>query len=304
MLNILDSKLNYSIDEMKKYIEGLEYLVYHCNSGFSIIHDPNDIKRYIPYIRCLDYLRIFSENKFTHEEIKELKAELEIIKENDPKNINKTGIVDMDIFLSKYLIRYRHLMNRTKTYVVNAFNAADLDGNKMCNLAEFVLLYRHIENEKFIEQDVIKLFEEQADIVLDSKKNMSFDKFTAICVDFQLFSDDRQIKYIGIDDQEENINNKIDDFFKSLNVTWIEKKIEIENKLKLLENNLEKEDLDNWYNILKTLEVRVKIKGDFVEKKPILIAYKIMFDELCRLEKKKEEEEEFEEIEIYEEQKI
>ncbi len=62
------------------------------------------------------------------------------------------------------MIQYRHLKNRTKNYVVNAFNAADLDGNRMCNLEEFVLLYRHIEKEKFQEASVVQLFEEQVTI--------------------------------------------------------------------------------------------------------------------------------------------
>ena len=80
----------------------------------------------------------------TIEENQQLKAEIEILKETDPKGVNKAGIIDFDLFMEKMLSKYRHLVNKAKTYVINAFAACDLDGNKMCNLEEFLLLNRHI----------------------------------------------------------------------------------------------------------------------------------------------------------------
>ena len=296
MINILDSKVNYTVDEMKKYLEGFEYLTEICNSGNNIPHDPADIKRYVPFLRGLEFIRVFSENKLSHEEIADFRKELDTIKEIDPKNINKNGIIDMDLYLTKILTRYRHIMNRTKTYVVNAFNACDLDGNKMCNLNEFVLLYRHIEKEKFKEEDVVKLFEDQADLITDSQKNMSFDKFTAICVDYQLFSDGQQIKYLGVSGLEQEIQKK----FEDLNLNWNVRKMKIDGKLIMLKSNLEKEDYDNWRNILEALELRVLKKEEGMEVKPILIAYKIMEDELERNLKRKEEMEEYEEVDVEE----
>jgi len=296
MINILDSKVNYTVDEMKKYLEGFEYLTEICTSGTNIPHDPADIKRYVPFLRGLEFIRVFSENKLSHEEIADLRKELDTIKEIDPKNINKNGIIDMDIYLTKILTRYRHIMNRTKTYVVNAFNACDLDGNKMCNLNEFVLLYRHIEKEKFNEEVVVKLFEDQADLITDSQKNMSFDKFTAICVDYHLFSDVQQIKYLGVSGVEQEIQKKFDD----LNLNWNVRKMKIDGKLIMLKSNLDKEDYDNWRNILEALELRVLKKEEGMEVKPILIAYKIMEDELERNLKRKEEMEEYEEVDVEE----
>ena len=304
LLNILDNKLSYSVDEMKKYLEGFEYLTEISTSGNTILHEPSDLKRYVPYIRGLDFIRVFSENKLSHEEITDLRKELDSIKENDPKNINKNGIIDMDVYLTKILTKYRHIMNRTKTYVVNAFNACDLDGNKMCNLSEFVLLYRHIEKDKFKEEDVVKLFEEQADLITDSQKNMSFDKFTAICVDYQLFSDAQQIKYLKIEESaEENRNNlkELQKKFDDMQMNWNSRKIKIDGKLTMLKQNLDKDDYDNWRSILDQLEKRVLTREEGMEVKPILIAYKIMEDELERLLQKKEELEEYEEVDVEEE---
>ncbi len=64
----------------------------------------------------------------TEEESKEIKQQIEELKENDETNVNKYGIIDYDQFMHKILMKYRILINRTKAYVVNAFNACDLDG--------------------------------------------------------------------------------------------------------------------------------------------------------------------------------
>ena len=75
------------------------------------------------------------------EEYIEFKKEFEPMKEIDPKNQNRYGIIDMDLFMMKIITKYRLLCNRTKQFVINAFAAADLDGDKMCNLQEFDLFH-------------------------------------------------------------------------------------------------------------------------------------------------------------------
>lgn len=58
-------------------------------------------------------------------------------------------MVDLDLFMSKVLDKYRNVTHRTKLFVIHAFQAADLDGNKKINHNEFLTLFRHIECEKF-----------------------------------------------------------------------------------------------------------------------------------------------------------
>ena len=185
-------------------------------------------------------------------------------------------------------------MNRTKDYVVEAFKAADLDGNKMCDLSEFVLLYRHIEKEKFVLDHVIKIYEENADIVIDNQKKMSFDKFTAICVEYSLFSESQQNIFLVINNNNEAIEN-----LEEMRNNWIEKKNIIKEKLEILKGSLEEEEFHNWENILKELELRV-LKENNNEIKPLLIAYKVMEHELERIvqEKKEHEDNSFESDEI------
>jgi Ca2+-binding EF-hand superfamily protein len=78
--------------------------------------------------------------------------------------------------------KYRIITTRTKKFVIHAFQAADLDGNKKINHNEFITLYRHIEAKKFDFRSALDLFEEASDIITDNEKNLSFDKFTALCV--------------------------------------------------------------------------------------------------------------------------
>lgn len=59
------------------------------------------------------------ENKLTEDEIKELRQDLDNLKESDTKN--KAGVVDLDLFMSKVLDKYRNVTHRTKLFVIHAF---------------------------------------------------------------------------------------------------------------------------------------------------------------------------------------
>lgn len=52
------------------------------------------------------------------------------MKENDPRNLNKSGIINLDQFLNEIVFKYRELVLRTKITAKNAFKAADLNGDK------------------------------------------------------------------------------------------------------------------------------------------------------------------------------
>lgn len=64
------------------------------------------------------------------------------------------------------LLKYRLIVNRAKTFVIHAFAACDLDGNKVCNLEEFILLNKHIEPESYDYKAVCKQFLENADVYI------------------------------------------------------------------------------------------------------------------------------------------
>jgi hypothetical protein len=189
----------------------------------------------------------------------------------------------MDLFLSKIISQFRLIMRKTSEFVIQAFKSADLDGNKMCNLKEFLMLYRHIEAGKFKENEAMELFEVQADLVSEDERNMSFDRFTAICVDYGLFSEAQQNKFLGIS-SEADLTNK----FQELRHNWIVKKAEIQKNLDLVKDYIEEEEFSNWEKIRDVLEKRVQ-KQDEIDKKPLLIAFKIMNQELIRMHENKQD---------------
>jgi hypothetical protein len=127
-MGLLEGSSNYNVDEFNKYIEGVES-IFNSTLGSPIINNETDPKHFVPYLRCLEYIKNFSETKMSQQEYSDFKKEFEVLKQPDPKNINRVGIIDIDLFMTKILLKYRIICNRTKLNVINAFKAADLDGN-------------------------------------------------------------------------------------------------------------------------------------------------------------------------------
>ncbi len=48
--------------------------------------------------------------------------------------------------------------------MVNAFDACDLDNNKMCNLDEFLILNRHLHPDLYDEEILVHIFNSYSDI--------------------------------------------------------------------------------------------------------------------------------------------
>jgi len=277
-MNLLQGPSNFTVDEFNKYLEGVEF-INNSTLGINMINIETDSKFYAPFLRGLEYLRYFSENKMPMEEYVDFKREFEAIKENDPKNINRNGIVDVDLFMTKVLTKYRAITSRTKQFVVNAFKAADLDGNKYCSLKEFIMIYRNIETDKFDEGFAENLFYEHADIKVEGEINLSFDKFTVVCVEYGLFSDTQQDTFLEVINSAE-IEGKI----IALRNNWENHYQSIDTKLSEAEK-ISKEEKDYWLSILKILNERISNfdQLEAIDYKPLLIAFKILDQEVERL---------------------
>jgi len=275
-MNLLDGASNFTLDEFNKYLEALDF-VNTSNLGFPMTNNENDSKQYTPFLRALEYTRMFSENKMPQDEYIDFKKEVENLKENDPKNLNRNGIIDVDRFISKVLAKYRVIMNRTKQFVVNAFKAADLDGNKYCSLKEFSIIYRNIEREKYDFDFVEAIFSEHADVKVEGEINLSFDKFTVVCVEYGLFSDEQQDHFLGISGSKDGIREKLDKLLSE----WPMLYLELQTSLEALKK-LEEEDKKYWLEILGILNERLSDVAslDAGDIKPILIAYEILDKEL------------------------
>ncbi|CAD8127260.1 unnamed protein product [Paramecium sonneborni] len=270
-----DEHLNFTQEESAFLLSGLEYIHSQTTLGVNIVQGDSESKFYVPYLRALDYIKMHLENKLTEDEIKELRGDLDNLKESDSKN--KAGIVDLDLFMSKVLDKYRNVTHRTKLFVIHAFQAADLDGNKKINHNEFLTLFRHIESDKFNFQEALDLFDEQADIIHQGEKNLSFNRFTSVCVNQQIFTENSLNDFIG---KEANMEQIFDNLVK----TWNQYKQEIQGLLTQLQPFVTQEIYQEWVNILYTLEKRIMHqKNDYQNVRPILIAHKILKLELARL---------------------
>jgi hypothetical protein len=287
-MGLLDGSSNYNVDEFNKYIEGIEF-INNSTLGSPISNNDTDAKHFAPYLRCLEFLRYFSENKMGIQEYNDFKKEFETIKQADPKNINRVGIIDIDLFMTKILTKYRVICNKTKQYVVNAFKAADLDGNKYCSLKEFAILYKHIEADKYDFNFVENLFYEHADVRLGKEVNLSFDKFTVVCVEYGLFSDSQQDLFIEVSSPEE-----LDAKMQSLKDNWKEYFNKISSDLETLAK-VSEDEKKYWLDILNLLEGRISnpeaINAN--EYKTILIAFKILQKEVESFQEKETEVDEY-----------
>jgi len=273
-MGLLENKANYSVDEFNKYIDGIDF-IQNSKMGNTISNNEVDAKHYTPFLRILEYVKTFAEGKINMEEYTEFKREFEPLKENDSKYINRYGIIDIDLSMTKVLSKYRLICNRTKGFVVNAFRAADLDGDRLCNLQEFFLLYRYIEAEKYDKEFCEHLFKSYSDGGSGKEITMSFDKFTVLCVEYQLFSDQQQDKFLIITSKEE-----VEKQYQDLRSNWWDKTLDLRKSLKMLEKCPQVEK-DYWLRILDCIEERINRENQEGNlNKPILIAFKILCSEV------------------------
>jgi len=277
-MGLLDGSSNYNLDEFNKYLEAMEY-VSKLNLGSPIQNNETDSKHFIPFLKGADYVKYFAENKINFEEYTEFRKSVEVIKEADPKGINRNGIIDFDLLMTKVLAKYRILCNRTKQNVVNAFKAADLDGNKTCSLKEFILLYRNIEHDKYDYWFAETVFNEHADVKIEGEINLTFDKFTVVCVEYGLFSDAQQDQFLEVSSKEDIANQ-----MKDIKERWSRHYESTKENLQLM-TKIEKEEIEYWQSILEVLSNRVGDVEDFAsqEVKPLLIAFKILMKEVDKL---------------------
>lgn len=226
-LGLLQTSMNYTIEEFNQYISGLDFIFY--NSGIqtnsntqnlmptSTIVNPtnseNESRFMVNFVRVWEYVKIsFEKESEINAEFTTFKKEMESLKEEDPKNYLKSGIIDYDLFMSHYLPFFRKTKNQNKINLVTAFNAADLNLDGFVDYFEFNLIVKYIEKNFFLEHKedgIEKLFKEYADIVIgEDEKHLSFNNFCYFCEEYNIFEIKKLYNFLDLE-REEEIYNKL-----------------------------------------------------------------------------------------------
>lgn len=158
----------------------------------------------------------------------------------------------------------------------------------MCNLEEFLLLNKHMEKETYNYKVCCNVFHENADVVVDGEKGLSFDKFSVICVENNLLSEEAQDRFIEVQHKKE-----VEHKFTRLQKDWGDAKTQFEQKFRTFVG-IEEHERAKWLEILEVLTTRIlKPSSDtqineqtkYSDQKPILIALKILEAECANFEK-------------------
>ena len=277
--------IKYNQVQIDKYLEGLEFMD-NSTKGFPVKNSDSSARVFYPYARAEDYIKSVFDKKIPFEEMYELKRKVEELKEEDKSGMNY-GLIDADRFLEKVIVKYESVVNRTKQYVVDAFDSCDLDGSKTCTVNEWVLMCRYIEHETFDLNTCIQLFFANSNKIVNGESCMTFDRFAAVCTDNRMFSEESQFRFLGVSEER-----TLDAIFKELKSNWVERTKEMHGKLSEL-TSLTDEEVERWKENIEVLNNHL-LQGNQLSKKSTAIAYHLTINELNRI---KLEEQEFEENE-------
>ena len=272
--------IKYNQEQIEKYLEGIEYLE-TSQKGFPIKNSDTSVRVFFPFVRAEDYTKQVFEKKLPFNEYYEFKKKVEEMREDDKTGMN-LGIVDADLFLEKVIDKYESVVNRTKQYVVDAFESCDLDGNKTCTVNEWVLLSRYIEPDKFDLNSCIQTFFDNANKIIAGESCMTFDRFAAVCTDNRLFAEENQSRFLGVTPEY-----PIEQIHEVLKIDWVNKYREL-NQLLLKLTSLTEEEVVKWRESLEVLNKHM-LHYNKTLMKSTTIAYYLTFHELHRLKKEEEE---------------
>ena len=269
-LNIANNHSGYSTDELNIYTEALDF--FQSNTiGTNIPSQEFDANHYIPFLRCLEYVKVFFEAKTTFEEYIEIKKEFDWLKENDPKNFNKYGIMNVDDAIVRIINKNKILRLKKQDHLINLFNSVDFNNKSMCDLNGFLLLWRNIEPETFDIENTTKIFTDSIDIRKDGRVGISYEKFVRTTDENQLFNIEQQLKFLKLSSKEE-LNKKTEE----LKGCWSMEALSFKLIIKDLEN-LNDNEKESWINILEKITEKMKENDDY---KSLLLSYKLIENEI------------------------
>jgi len=274
LMGLLDEGHNYKLEETKQYMAGLEYLLSNTTIGASINNSESEKKHFVPWLRAAEYIKIFGEKRMTPKEIMDFKADCEKLKIPDPTNRNQAGIIDVDAFLEKIVIRFKVLMNKGKEGYIAAFRGCDLDGDNKIAFVEFAAFFKSIEPDRFEDKKCEEIFINHCDIIEGDEMAISQENFLNMCFELNLFQENKQHAFIGIYRETE-----LDQVFNQVKEKWTEEKEKYTKLMDEKKNTIPPEVFSLWTRTMKSIDESLK-EDSISTKKGTLIKHKILTNDL------------------------
>lgn len=170
-------------------------------SGKPIINQESSEKHYVPYVRCLESIKLF-EKFLSKDDIKEIKNKLEIIKTSDSSNQNRLGIVETDAFLEIFIDSYHVHKNQALNFVKIIYEAGDLNEDGYLQYQEFDLLLKHVSTRPYSTNVASQLFDVYAETFLSDEdqevRAISFENLAEMNAKHLIFSGESLYKISNV----------------------------------------------------------------------------------------------------------
>ena len=274
VMGIYDTNINYSSDEARLYITSLAFMQ-SASLGTNVDNHDYDKKIYAPYARASELLKNFLEKRISQEEYFEIKKDFDKLKESDPLGVNKGGIIEIESFLEKFLIRSKLLLRSSKEVLLAAFLGGDLEANGKLHYVEFAMLFKYIESDRYETKKSEELFINYADLIEGDEVWMSQEKFIGVAFEKELFLLARQNKIIGVNNNDD-LNKKCNE----LASRWAKQKQSIQFAFNQLQNQMDEIVYKMLYQGFQWLDFHLYQEKNALKMRIILIKFAIICGEL------------------------
>lgn len=271
---------NFSRHSFIFYLSALSFMQ-NSKIGLSVNTDDSNDKLMFPTIRATECVKELCEGIIDKNTISLLVSEVEKASENDPKNLNPAGAVELEFVLEMMTENYEKYQNSIIEGIYYVFSALNYDETSVLSKSEFLMLIRSISPEKMSVDDnkisftFQKVFEGQKSINIEGMSHFTFKDVINISIeknilsitdisDFcKLFEHQKIIHEIGT--HQKDLVDILEEMKYKLDKKWDLDEKTIENKFKVIEFYIKNEEKNELILIWKILSNELRrIKREFL----------------------------------------
>ncbi|KAL4485418.1 hypothetical protein ABPG72_008286 [Tetrahymena utriculariae] len=189
-MQLFSESERFDKDEYNFYISILKYMDEKTNTGLGLVQTFNE-RILCSFEKVTEYMQINFESD-SHKKNDQILRQIQ----QTAINVGNQLFVDIDQAFKIIVSLYQNKKEEIENNVKKLFYAADLDKNDCIELDEFITIYRYLESETFKSEEVQHLFINSSDMItIEGEKAFSLDRFAAVCLDYQLFSLQKQQQF-------------------------------------------------------------------------------------------------------------